>query len=95
MYAHCADITELHNTCGLETYLYEHCREIPDYISFAVDIDVQAARAIDWGSWHGPMLWLTVKTTVANLHMHSLHYCLCTCNKSIIASVHAGQPLVW
>ena len=94
MYAHCADITELHNTCGLETYLYEHCCEIPGYISFAVDIDVQAARAIDWGSWHGPMLWLTVKTTVAYLHMHSLHYCLCTCNKSVIASVHAGQPLV-
>ena len=70
MYAHCTATIERRNTCGLEIYLYEHCCVIPGHISFAVDIDVQAARAIDRGSRHGPMLWLTVKATVTNLHMH-------------------------
>lgn len=79
MCANCTATSELRNTCVLEVYLYKHCCVIPDYISFAVDIDVQAARAIDWGSGHGPMLWLTIKATVAYLHMHSRHYCLCTC----------------
>ena len=63
---HCGLLQTLHIA-----YLSKHCSVIPGYMAFAIYIDIQAASRIDRGAWQGPMLWLTIQSTKAYLHVHA------------------------